>query len=65
MKECVSCNKNEAMYCSDCIDESDKRKVVQDSTMLLAFCISCETIVGQKNVEEHVNHHINLRRVVV
>ena len=62
-KLCVSCQQNEAEYCSNCIDESDKHKVVEEKTTLLAFCVQCETIVGQENVEDHVGHHINLRRV--
>lgn len=64
MKPCVNCQKNEAEYCSGCIDDAEQHRVESDTkSLLLAFCVSCETIIGQKNVEEHVGHHINLRRV--
>lgn len=65
MKPCVLCQKNEADYCTTCIDESERhtQKLESDKSLTIAFCISCETIVGQKNVDKHVGHHISLRRV--
>jgi len=67
MKPCVNCQQNEAEYCTNCIDKSENpiRTKDKENSMLLAFCISCETIVGQKNVEKHIDHHINLRRVQI
>ena len=66
MKPCVNCQKNEAMYCTDCIEDSEKPIITKDNetSMLLAFCVSCETIIGQKNVDKHLDHHIILKRVV-
>jgi hypothetical protein len=63
MKLCVNCQKSEAEYCGRCIDESRNPINEEEKSMLLAFCITCETIIGQKNVEDHVGHHINLKRV--
>ena len=65
MKPCINCQKNEAEYCTQCIDESEKPTQSKNGevSMLLAFCVSCETIVGGKNVDKHLDHHINLRRV--
>ena len=62
MKPCVSCQKNEAEYCSDCIDDTEPKQI-QETTMKLAICISCETIINQKNVDEHAGHHIMIKKV--